>query len=114
MTNRALEIELDFTNPYKQTSVFVKEGRAFFGLHSPLQVEVDGSESEFRVSQGLQGHLDLIADEVYGDRRLWRVIAHANKIDFPHEQVVAGMVLVIPYFDRVSAALLESKGRVRE
>jgi hypothetical protein len=114
MARRPLEIELEFTNPYKRTSVFIQNGRAFFGLWTPLAVELDGDEEEYTVPQGLQGHLDLVAHDFYGDRSLWRVIAHANRIDFPHEQVTAGMTLRIPKPEKVRAALLTAAGRVRE
>jgi len=107
------EVELEFTNPYKQTSIFIKAGRTFFGLWNPVTPELDGSEEEYTVPQGMQGHLDLIADEFYGDRRLWRIIAHANKIDLPHEQVIAGMTLIIPNPDGVRSALQAAGGRVR-
>ena len=113
MARRPLEIELDFTNPYKQTSIFIKDGRAFFGLWNPINVTLDGDEEEYIVPQGMQGQLDLIANDFYGDRRLWRIIAHANKIDFPHEDVTAGRRLIIPKPDKVRSALLAAGGRVR-
>lgn len=114
MAERPLEVEVDFTDPYKRTSVFIKDGKTFYGLWNPIEVELDGDEEEYTVPQGLQGQLDLIADEFYEDRRLWRIIAHANKIDFPHEDVVAGMTLVIPKPEKVRAALLAAGARIRE
>lgn len=116
MADAPLEVEVDFSDPYKRTAVFVtaSNGRAFYGLWTPIQVDLDGDEEEYTIPQGMQGHLDLIADEFYEDRRLWRVIAHANKIDFPHEDVVAGMTIVIPKPEKVRAALLAAGGRVRE
>jgi len=113
MAARSLEVELGFTNPYKRTAVFIKAGRAFFGLWNPIRVALDGDEEQYVVPQGMQGHLDLIANDFYNDRKLWRVIAHANRIDFPHEQVVAGMTLVIPKPEKVRAALLAAGGRVQ-
>jgi len=114
MADRPLEIEVDFTDPYKRTAVFIKDGKTFYGLWNPVDVALDGDEEQYTVPQGMQGSLDLIADEFYEDRRLWRIIAHANKIDFPHEDVVAGMTLVIPKPEKVRAALLAAGGRIRE
>jgi hypothetical protein len=114
MAERPLEIEVDFTDPYKRTAVFIKDGRAFYGLWNPIEVTLDGDEEEYTIPQGMQGSLDLLADEFYEDRRLWRVIAHANKIDFPHEDVVAGMTIIIPKPEKVRAALLAATGRIRE
>jgi hypothetical protein len=105
------ELELDFTSPYKATRLFIKAGRAFFGIWRPLEVKLEGDEEEVIIEHGLEGQLDLIADAVYGDRRLWRVIAHANQIDRPFEQVTIGMHIKIPKLANVRAALLATAGR---
>lgn len=112
MTNRPLEIEVDFSDPYKRTAIFIKDGKTFYGLWNPIEVTLDGDEEEYTIPQGMQGSLDLIADEFYKDRRLWPIIAHANKIDFPHEDVTAGMTILIPKPEKVRAALLASNGRI--
>ena len=114
MADRPLEIEVDFSDPYKRTSVFIKDGRAFYGLWNPIEVTLDGDEEEYTIPQGMHGSLDLLADEFYGDRRMWPIIAQANKIDFPHEDVTAGMTVIIPKPERVRAALLAATGRIRE
>lgn len=102
------ELELPFTSPYKRTSLFIKNGRAFFGVWRPIEVTLDGDEEEVIIRRGLEGHLDLVAFTVYGDRRLWRVIAQANLIDFPMEEVVVGRRIIIPKIVNVRAALLAS------
>lgn len=42
------------------------------------------------------GRLDLLAYRVYGETRLWWVIALANGIDDPFDDSLAGQLLVIP------------------
>lgn len=108
------ELELPFTSPYKRTQLFIKNGRAFFGVWRPIEVQMDGDEEEVLIQRGLEGHLDLVAFVVYGDRRLWRVIAHANRIDFPLEEVVVGLRVVIPKPTRVRAALLTSGAEIAD
>lgn len=108
------ELELSFVSPYKRTSLFIKNGRAFFGIWRRLEVQIDGDEEEIIIQRGLEGHLDLVAFVVYGDRRLWRVIADANLIDFPMEEVTVGRRITIPKTVHVRAALLASGAQVVE
>jgi len=110
-TRPQFELDLDFTNPMKATRLFVKGGKAFFGIWQPLAVKLEGDEEEVIIEMGMEGQLDLIADAVYGDRRLWRVIAHANLIDRPFEQVVIGLHIKIPKLANVRAALLATASR---
>lgn len=105
------ELEPEFTSRFKQTSLFVKGGKAFFGLWNPPPVRIDGDEERIRVEDGREGQLDLIAFEVYGDRALWWAIGQANQIDFPLEQVVPGLELIIPKLANVRAALLATVTR---
>jgi len=108
------ELDLEFTSPYKRTRLFVKNGRAFFGVWRPVDVALDGNEEEIIVQRGRHGYLDLIAHEVYGDRRLWRVIAQANRIGLPLEEVVPGLRLVIPKPTNVRAGLLAAGAELEE
>ena len=106
-----IELEQPFSSPYKRTRLFVRRGRSFFGIWNPPPVPLDGDEEQVVVEPGFEGQLDLFADAVYGDRRLWRIIAQANRIDFPLRDVVAGMKLIIPKAARVFAALLATTAR---
>lgn len=101
-------LELPFVSRFKNTRLFIKDGQAFFGIWRPLPVKMDGDEEQVIIQAGLEGSCDLLADAVYGDRRLWHVIAQANRIDFPWEQITVGTVLVIPKVANVRAALLAS------
>jgi hypothetical protein len=99
------EIDLDPISPYVATGIFSKGGKTFFGIWNPPLVRIDGDEAEVIVQEGQEGQLDLFADSEYNDRRLWYVIAQANKIDFPLRDVVPGMRLIIPKIPNVNAAL---------
>ena len=111
MATVKFELDLDLTSPYRQTKLYVKDGRVFFGRWRPPEITLDGDEEEYIVKQGEDRQLDLLAHRIYGDRRLWWVIAHANKINFVHEEVVVGRKLVIPKLGRVRAALLAASAR---
>jgi len=108
------ELELDFTSPYKRTQLFIKDGSAFFGLHRPPEIILDGDEEEVTVPLSLEGHLDLIAQLTLGDRRFWQAIAQVNKIDFPLEEVKAGDRIKIPKLQKVRAAYQQTRGRAGE
>jgi len=107
-----LELVVPFISPYKRTRLFVKNGRAFFGIWRPVDVDLDGDEDEVEIQRGLEGHLDLVAHVVYGDRRLWRVIADVNLIDLPYEQVVVGLRITIPKPENVRSALIAAGAQV--
>ena len=110
----AFELELPFTSRFKNTRLFIQQGRAFFGIWMPLDITLDGDEEHFPIQQGMEGTCEFVAGIVYGDRSLWPVIAQANHIDKPFEDVKAGMVLIIPKKDRVDAALLAAAKRSLE
>jgi nucleoid-associated protein YgaU len=106
-TTIPFELALPFTSPYKSTSLFIdSKGRAFFGIWQPLPIILTGTEEQMTVVFGQEGTLEFMAGIAYGDRSLWRTIAHANKIDFPLEQVKPGMQIIIPDPQAVRAALL--------
>ena len=102
----AFELQLDATDPYIRTRLYTQGGRAFFGIWNPPPVTIDGDEEIIIVREGEEGQLDLFALRVYGDRRLWRIIAQANKIGSVVKEVVPGLHLIIPRSTNVQAALL--------
>jgi hypothetical protein len=104
MAERAFELAVDFTDPYKRTALFIEGGRPFYGLWRPPEIEMDGDEAVFTVPLGLEGHLDLISQVALGDRKYWRAIAQVNQIDYPREEVRAGDEIKIPKLERVRAA----------
>lgn len=111
---RPFELELDYTSPYKRTQLFVKDGRAFFGLWHPPEITLDGDEERLAIPLGLEGHLDLVAQATLGDRRFWRAIAQVNKMDYPLEEMKAGDRIIIPKIEKVRAAYQQTGGRVVE
>ena len=108
---RPFELDLDFTDPYKRTALFIKDGRAFFGLWRAPDVVLDGDEQLVRVEMGTEGQLDLLAEATLGDRRFWRAIAQVNKIDYPLEEVKAGDLIIVPKLENVRAAYRQASGR---
>lgn len=104
-------LELEFTHPYRRSRLFTQAGRSFFGRWRPVAVQIDGDEEEFIIREGQEGQLDLLADDRYGDRQLWRVIAHANQIDFAPEDLPAGTKIIVPKLANVNAALQAALAR---
>ena len=108
---RPFELAVEFSSPYKRTQLFIKNGRAFFGLWDPPQIVLDGDEDSVIVPLGLEGSLDAIAETHLGDRSFWRAIAQVNGIDFPLEEVKAGDRIIIPKLSRVRAAYRDTQNR---
>lgn len=106
------ELDQPFTSRFKRTRLFLGGGQAFFGIWRPLDVQIDGDEETVFVQRGLEGQLDLYATVAYGDRTLWPVIAVANGIEYPPEEVIVGRRLIIPKPGNVRAALLASGAQV--
>jgi len=111
---RPFELELEFSNAYKRTQLFIQNGTAFFGLWRPPEVVLDGDEERIAIPMGLEGHLDLVAQVTLGDRAFWRAIAQVNQIDYPLEEVRAGDRIIIPKANRVRAAYQQALGRAQE
>lgn len=111
---RPFELELEFSNPYKRTQLFISEGRAFFGLWRAPVITLDGDEERIAIPMGLEGHLDLVAQVTLGDRQFWRAIAQVNQIDYPLEEVRVGDRIIIPKVSKVRAAYQQALGRAQE
>ena len=111
---RPFELELEFSNPYKRTALFVDKGKAFFGLWRAPIITLDGDEERITVPLGMEGSLDIIAQITLGDREFWRAIAQVNKIDYPQEEVRAGDQIIIPKLEKVRAAYRQTGGRSTE
>lgn len=99
------DVPLDPTSPYIATNIFSQLGKVFFGIWNPPPVALDGDEKEITIQDGQEGQLDLIADAYYGDRRLWPLIAQANKIDLPLRDLKPKMTIKLPKLSNVNAAL---------
>lgn len=102
-----------FTSMYKLTPLYFKDGKAFFGIWRPIEVQIDGDEDRVIVDEAHVGDLGKYADEHYGDKELFWVIGHVNKINYPPRDVVVGLVLIIPKEEHVSAALQAAHERMQ-
>jgi len=109
MANSDAKIELPFSSRYHLTSLFEKEGKLFWGLWQPPEIQIDGDEERIIVDDAHAGGLGLYAFEEYGDPELFWAIAHVNKIDYPPEQVVRGLEIIIPKKENVIAALIAAR-----
>jgi hypothetical protein len=109
MANSDIQIELPFSSRYHLTRLFQKDGKIFWGLWQPPEIQMDGDEEVIVVDDAHAGGLGLYAHEYYGDPELFWVIAHVNKIDYPPEDVVKGLQIVIPKKENVLAALIASR-----
>jgi len=105
------ELELPFTSPFKETPLFLKGGKAFFGIWKPPEIQIDGDERRIIVDEAHVGDLTKYADEEYGDASLFWAIGHVNKIDYPPRDVVKGMTIIIPKEEHVTAALQAAQER---
>ena len=92
-------------NRLRSTRLIRDNGKIFFGIWNPPRITLDGDEERFPVPFGQEGYLDLIAHAVYGDRQYWPFIAHVNQIDFPHEEIQPGTVVILPKKEKIDAAL---------
>jgi|GEM_PF-2041550 len=105
------ELDLPFTSPFKETPLFLKDGKAFFGIWKPPAIQIDGDEKRIKVDLAHEGDLTKYAEEEYGDPSLFWVIGHVNKINYPPRDVVNGLVIIIPKEEHVMAALQAAQER---
>jgi hypothetical protein len=111
MAQQFFEREPAFDDRFKASRLFIKGGKAHFGIWRQLDVVMDGDEEEIIVQEGMEGQLDTFAQAAYQNRALWPVIASTNLIDFPMEQVTVGRRIRIPKPARVAAALQAATAR---
>jgi hypothetical protein len=104
------ELQLPYHSMYKETTLLQDAGKVFFGVWTPPEITLDGDERKVRVEEKDRGSLDFLADEFLGTRDLFWAIAHVNKIDYPPDDVVPGIVLTIPKLERVLQALQGDTG----
>ncbi len=105
------KLDLPFHSRYKQTPLYLLDGKGFLGRWRPPEITLDGDEERKIVDDVHAGDLTKYADEAYGDPELFWVIAYVNQIGYPPEEVVAGMTIIIPKQEHVNAALQTQKER---
>ncbi len=72
----------------------------------PPEIAESVTDLHVKVSPGEVGRLDLVSHRVYGIDSLWWILAYANDIVDPFEEVVSDLDLRYPPFDWVAANVL--------
>lgn len=73
---------------------------------TPPVISQHVDDLQTKVAPGEEGRLDLIALRVYRLESLWWVLAYANDIIDPFEEVTVDRVLTYPTFERVASTIL--------
>ncbi len=99
------------TSRYKKARYYRREiRRGVFRIEPetwyPDDIPETGDDKYTEVKPGEVGRLDLISLRVYRTESLWWVIAFANDIIDPFEEVVSGLKLRYPTFDYVATTIL--------
>ena len=99
------------TSRYKELRYFKREIEGIGLRIEPetwIPPEIPPSQEDFftKVLPGEIGRLDLVALRVYRLSSLWWVIAFANDIIDPFEEVVVDLILRFPPFKKVSTTIL--------
>lgn len=87
---------IPFTSRYANTPIYTDAGSSFRSTYNQKRVEPSDSDKIVLVKAEDAGRLDLIAARVYGDPKMYWVIAEANYITNPISEVIAGMEIRIP------------------
>ena len=97
----------DILNPissrYSNTAIFEDSGEVFRGTYNKIRIEPSSEDKIILVRSEEAGRPDLIALRYYGNPKLYWVIAEANKLMDPINEIVAGMELLIPPERNVTA-----------
>lgn len=76
--------------------VFLDAGEKFWGTWIAPEITFSPFDTYHTITQADAGRLDLIAYRYYQTPELWWVIAEANGLMFPSEELEEGTVLRIP------------------
>jgi hypothetical protein len=88
-----------------RTPLVAKGGIEYFDIWEPINFPESDDDIIHKVIETEVGRLDLIANRYYNNPNLWWVIAHANKVEDIFEEIILGVRLRIPSFDRVRTVL---------
>jgi len=111
MSGEPYKLDLPFSSAYKLTPLYANGSTAFFGRWRPPAVRMDGDEKRISVDLAHAGDLMKYAYEEYGDPELFWAIAQANQVDYPPRDAAVGIVLIIPKYENVMAALQAAQDR---
>lgn len=88
------------------TVVEMQDGRAsFVAPWNSINITPDITDQWIQIQAGMEGRLDIVAQQVYNRSDLWWCLAQANNILNPFEQPRAGDTIRIPTISRVSRIL---------
>jgi hypothetical protein len=76
--------------------VFMEGGEKFWGTWIAPEVPYSPSDIYHTVTEADESRIDLIAYKYYQTPELWWVIAEANGLMFPCEELAEGTVLRVP------------------
>lgn len=83
---------------YYGSELVEDSGILFRTTYDPKPIPIKDTDSYFQVRADEVGRLDLVAVRAYKNSKLYWVIALANEIINPIEEIVVGMVLRIPKY----------------
>lgn len=83
--------------------LYIDGGTKFWGTWAPVNIPPHPADFYFTVTEAVEGRLDLIAYRYYRTPELWWVIAEANNLFFPFEDVAVGTVLRIPSLTSITS-----------
>ena len=75
---------------------FMVGQRKFWGTWEPIVIPNSPSDRYITITEAMAGRIDLVSYEFYGTPELWWIIAEANGIAFPPDDLAVGDVLRIP------------------
>jgi len=89
------EIVHDYSRFFRQ-SVYRESGEMFWGTWIPPEIPFSPQDVYHEVAEKDERRLDLISYRWYKTPELWWVIAEANNLMFPVDDLEIGMILRIP------------------
>jgi hypothetical protein len=95
----------DFSRFIKQNQYRNVDGRIFFGTFVPPNFPIVPTDRFHTVIEGQERRLDLIANSYYRAPELWWVLAVANDILSPFDDLEPGSILRVPSINTVTAYL---------
>ena len=83
--------------------LFLINGKRVWGTWESPKIPNSPFDNYHTVTQMDAGRLDLISYKYYQTPELWWVLATANGLFFPADELVAGMILRIPDLNQITS-----------
>lgn len=81
---------------FNRQSVYVQGGEKFWGAWVPPPIPFSPSDTYHVITSVDESRIDLVAYRYYKTPELWWVIAEANGIQFPADELSEGTILRVP------------------